>query len=550
MRAAIYARYSSDLQSDSSIEDQVRLCRERAEREGMTVVEVFTDYAISGGHLSNRQGMLTLLEKAKTDTFDVVIAEALDRISRDQEDIAGIYKRLSHTEVKIITLSEGEVSELHIGLKGTMNALFLKDLAAKVRRGQRGRAEAKRAAGGLSYGYEMVREIGADGEIERGLRAINPEHAEIILRIFEEYVAGRSPRAIAAGLNADSIPSPRGGKWNASTINGNRKRLHGILLNPLYAGLMIYGRLTYRKNPETGTRDLFVVPPENWVRIPMPEWQVIPTELWEAAQKLRMKAPLHGPHKARRPRHLFSGLIRCGVCEGAYTMRSSDRLGCVAHREKSTCSNQKTLRLSDMESRVLSGLKEKMLVPDLYETFAEEFEKELMKLQMTQKNSVEDLEQKLTETINKIDRIVDAIAMGTSSSSLSAKLSELEDIKSDIEANMLAKKEIPDSCALPLNFPEIYRQQVTQLETKIKNPSATYDEAKNILRSFVEKIVVHPKPGRGNAEIEVFGSLADIIAASSLTTNHDVTDESVGMMVPRGGFEPPTRGFSVRCSTN
>ena len=101
MRAVIYARYSSDLQSQTSIDDQVRLSRERAECDGMTVSDIFTDYAISGGSLSNRPGMLSLLDAAKRGTFDVVFAEALDRISRDQEDIAAIYKRLSHADVRI-----------------------------------------------------------------------------------------------------------------------------------------------------------------------------------------------------------------------------------------------------------------------------------------------------------------------------------------------------------------------------------------------------------------------------------------------------------------
>ncbi len=135
MRAAIYARYSSDLQSEASIEDQIRLCREHTARDGMSVVDVYTDYAISGGSLTNRPGMLALLNDAKNRHFDVMIAEAMDRISRDQEDIAAIFKRLSHADVRIVTLSEGEINELHVGLKGTMNALFLKDLAQKTRRG-------------------------------------------------------------------------------------------------------------------------------------------------------------------------------------------------------------------------------------------------------------------------------------------------------------------------------------------------------------------------------------------------------------------------------
>jgi site-specific DNA recombinase len=83
MRAAIYARYSTDLQSASSIEDQIRLCRERVAKENGAIVEIYSDYAISGSSVRNRPGMRALLEEAKRGKFDYVIAEALDRLSRD-----------------------------------------------------------------------------------------------------------------------------------------------------------------------------------------------------------------------------------------------------------------------------------------------------------------------------------------------------------------------------------------------------------------------------------------------------------------------------------
>ena len=91
MRAAIYARYSTDLQNPASIEDQIRSCRERVIAEGGTVVEVYSDAAISGGSISTRLGVRALLEDARLGRFDTVVSEALDRLSRDQEDIAGIY---------------------------------------------------------------------------------------------------------------------------------------------------------------------------------------------------------------------------------------------------------------------------------------------------------------------------------------------------------------------------------------------------------------------------------------------------------------------------
>ena len=96
-RVALYARYSSDNQRDASIEDQLRQCRERAVREGWTIVETYSDRAISGASLI-RAGIQSLLADAQAGRFDMVLSEALDRISRDQEDIAGIFKRLRFCE--------------------------------------------------------------------------------------------------------------------------------------------------------------------------------------------------------------------------------------------------------------------------------------------------------------------------------------------------------------------------------------------------------------------------------------------------------------------
>ena len=122
-----------------------------AGKQGWTVVDSYHDRAVSGARSpASRRCSPTRC----AGRFDVVLAEALDRISRDQEDVAGVFKRMAFAGVKIITLSEGEIAHLHVGLKGTMNALFLKDLADKTRRGLRGRVEAGKAGGGLCYGYE------------------------------------------------------------------------------------------------------------------------------------------------------------------------------------------------------------------------------------------------------------------------------------------------------------------------------------------------------------------------------------------------------------
>ena len=101
------------------------------------------------------------------------LAEALDHLSRDQEDIAGLYKRLRFAGVRLITLAEGEISELHIGLKGTMNALFLRDLADKTRRGLRGRAAADKSAGGIAYRYKVDHGFDLGRKIRAELRVVS-----------------------------------------------------------------------------------------------------------------------------------------------------------------------------------------------------------------------------------------------------------------------------------------------------------------------------------------------------------------------------------------
>src|SRR5207244_8069500 len=137
----------------------------------------------------------SLMRGALNRRFDVVLAESLDRFSRDQEDTAGLFKRFTFAGVNIVTLAEGDITHLHVGLKGTMNALFLKDLAAKTHRGLRGRVEKGKAGGGLCYGYDVVKRTDSEGEPVRGERKINEAAGAVIRRIFREFAAGKSQRA-------------------------------------------------------------------------------------------------------------------------------------------------------------------------------------------------------------------------------------------------------------------------------------------------------------------------------------------------------------------
>jgi len=193
IRAAIYARYSTDLQSDRSIEDQIAECRSYAERNKLTVIETYADRARSGCSAVNRDGWQQLMRDADARKFHVLIVEDVDRISRDEADYHAFRKRLAFLEIRIHTVHGGEISSIEGSLRAMMSAHYLQNLAHKTRRGLAGVVAQGRYPGGRVYGYRPV--PGKPGQIE-----IDEDQAAVVRRVYQEYTAGRTPRDIATSL--------------------------------------------------------------------------------------------------------------------------------------------------------------------------------------------------------------------------------------------------------------------------------------------------------------------------------------------------------------
>ena len=308
MRAAIYARFSTELQNDESIDDQEALCRACAAREGHEVVQVYSDAAKSGGSIQGRPGVQQLMRDAGQDRFQVIIVEALDRLSRDMEDLAGMYKRLKFGGIKILAVHEGQVNTVLVGLRGLVGQLMREDNLEKVRRGMTGLISRGLSAGGLAYGYRVNPE-------KKGAFLVVPEQAATVKEIFERYVAGQSPRKIAYDLNDRGVPPPRrGSKWNASTINGWADRGSGILHNQLYVGKYVWNKNQFVKPQDSDKRISRANPPSEWKSMELPELRIISDELFEAAQRERKTISEKNFAVRRRPQRLLSGLLKCGSC--------------------------------------------------------------------------------------------------------------------------------------------------------------------------------------------------------------------------------------------
>lgn len=509
-RVAIYARFSSQLQKDSSIEDQVRICTERAAREGWQVTEVFSDYAISGA-VRDRPGLNALIDHVAAGKADMVLAEAIDRISRDQEDLAAIHKRIAFHGARILTLSEGAVDELQIGFKGTMASLFRKDLAEKIRRGQSGRVAAGRVPGNIVYGYRKVKRLDARGEPERGLREIDTRQAEVIRRIYREYLDGESPLAIARRLNAEGIPSPSGRKWNVSAINGDSVRGNGVLCNPIYVGELVYNRTTMVRDPDTRKRVPRANPPDQWQVTPVPELAIVDRATWDAVRDRKAEWKDWSFARQKRPKKLLSGLVQCGQCGGNMNVVGAGKWGCANARREGTCDNRRTMHNTPLERRVLAGLERELLSPERVAVAVKAYHEERVRLEREEAQTTRRHRKRAGELDRQIERLVSAIAAGAGD--VPEVIDALHKAKSERAsiAEQLGEAEADRVITLHPNIAASYRKAVADITGLIAGDEEENRAARRALRSLLDRVILTPRTDARGLEVEIEGRLAAML---------------------------------------
>jgi site-specific DNA recombinase len=508
-RALIYARYSTTLQSGASIEDQVRICSERADREGWEVAGVFTDAAISGA-VRNRPGLNALL--AAIAAGDVVVAESIDRLSRDQADIADLFKRIRHADVRIVTLSEGELGKINVAVNGLMADLYRDNLADKTRRGQVGRVIAGFNPGGLAYGYRRVARFDDRGDPIHGLREVDDDQAAIVRRIFAEFLDGRSPREIAKRLNADGIVSPSGGKWSAASINGDRVRGNGILQNDLYRGTLVFNRTRRTYDPDSRKKRVQVRPREQWIERAAPELRIVDDRLWAAVSARRARFDGTRAEQQRRPKRLLSGLVRCGCCGGSYVVIGAEKWGCGNRRQRGDCSNGRTIQTHLLERRVLAGLQEQLLAPDVVAGVVREYHLASQARSNDEEKARRGAERRRGAAVQRVERLLRAVTDGGSEfaeirGALVRARAELASIETEL-ANTSAGAVI----ALHPGIADQYRRCVAGLRELLADPDEDrVYAARQQIRSLIDQVVVSPAISGPGTSITLEGRLAAIL---------------------------------------
>ncbi|MBZ4024157.1 hypothetical protein CKO11_17075, partial [Rhodobacter sp. TJ_12] len=269
---------------------------------------------------------------------------------------------------------------------------------------------------------------------------------------------------------------------------------------------LVWNRQHFVKDPDTGKRQARPNPPEDWITEEVPHLRIISDDQWTRVKQrqgairediFEARASESLAHNAfgvgRRPTHLFSGLLKCGWCGAGYTLMNKVKYGCSAARNRGTCENRQLIHREQIEERVLTGLRDKLLHPDLLAEFIAEFQREVQKERLAALSARGDAERKLTKVTKEIDNIVTAITAGMFHPSMKEKMDGLEAERTQLEAQ-LAATPAPDPIALHPGLADVYRQKVSTLAASLSD-DATRPEAIALLRGLISEIRLHPDAG-------------------------------------------------------
>jgi site-specific DNA recombinase len=553
MKAAIYARYSTQMQSAASIEDQFRLCGRLAVRHGFTVIAKFSDAAISGGTTS-RPGYQDMLIAARRHDFEVIIAEDSSRLWRNLAEQSPRLAELSDLGVAVVTHdldTRHESAEIMGAVGGAMASAYRKEIGRRTRRGLEGLARLQKPTGGRSYGYVSATDS------QSGKREINAEHAPTVRWIFEQYAAGWSPRRIAEDLNLRKVASPgaswnrderRRGGWMCSAIAGDPKRGIGILNNDIYRGVVVWNRAKWlRSAADSGKRRQVMNPRNEWIEHKDESLRIVSDALWNRVKaRQQIRAQTIGKRVTRGlaigaasktgpgPRHLFSTLLECGVCEANFVVVDKYRWGCSSHKHggKSACPNDLRLKRDLIENGLLEGVRTALLSP----AALEEFRRRVVKRIAEQNRQKAPDAKRVAELEAQVGNLADAIMSGAlkASPALASRLAAAEAELAGLRAQAVPREVARLDKVIP-RIDDGFRELVEDLPNAVKRD---IDRARATVRQYTGNSIRVESDGKmvrfmsESRRIET----AILIAAGGAATSQ--TNVVAGV-----GFEPTTFGL-------
>jgi site-specific DNA recombinase len=518
-RAVIYARYSTDMQNEKSVDDQIAYCTKFAEREGVKIVGTYCDKGKSGASMFERDGLLRMMQDSKKGIFDQVITEQLDRLSRDQEDTAGIYKRLTHLGIEINTPSEGVADQIKVGVRGLISSIFLKDLSEKVRRGHAGAVQRGKVPGRAAFGYRFV--PGQPGVLE-----INPDTAPTVERIFREHAQGITPRKIAEGLNRDGIKPPRAAKWHHQLFCKGLDQGNGLLDNQLYIGKIQWFVGRHVKDPDTGKTHRRMNDVSERVTVDAPHLRIIDDKTFQAAHAARVARRTNGNHVGRvvtrRTDSVLHGLLICGECGGQMRLGGSRKgpggeaipyVSCKTAKTNGACTNGRTYLLNKIEQATIEYVGGVFADSERMQKFVDSYESTFAKLQRDAKGDKGKIEKELSTVDAKVLRLVNALEAGSMPEHvIYPRIQKLEAERVGLRERLAMADAEAVKVVMHPHAVKKWHSDLVFLARQLRSGKDT-PEARQAMRTLLAGVVVHPVKRNTPYQIEPLAHKAALAGA-------------------------------------
>lgn len=484
MKAAIYARYSSDNQREESIDAQVRAIKDFCTNKNIHIVKTYFDEARTAT-TDDRPNFLQMIKDSELGLFDVVIVHKLDRFARNRYDSAFYKRLLKKNNVRVISVLEHlDDSPESIILESVLEGMaeyFSANLSREVMKGMKETAyQCKHTGGKPPLGYDVAPDK---------TYIINPREAEAVKIIFGMYADGAGYGQILDKLNEEGYRTKTGRKFGKNS-------LHDILRNEKYKGVYIFNR-TARK--EFGKRNHHKSKPaEEIIRIKDGMPRIIDDITWKKVRD-RMEKNKRGANKARQT-YLLSGLVYCGKCgsimtgirtKGGRNKKYYSYYECNLRKRTKEC-DAKSINKEYIENIVIDELEKQVFTPEAINKLVVRIS-EYAKSQANEINrDIKLFTNQLAGVQTEINNIVNAIAAGMFHPSMKEKMDALEAKKLDLtkkleEAKLQAEIHSPSE--------EMIRKYLAK-DANIKEKSP--DEQKRIIQAHVQKIIVYEN------EIEIY----------------------------------------------
>jgi site-specific DNA recombinase len=302
------------------------------------------------------------------------------------------------------------------------------------------------------------------------------------------------------------------------------------------------------KDPDTGRRVSRPNPKEEWQSAEVSDLAIVPHGLFEQAQARKRERSLDLPHYHRRPRHMLSGLLRCGACGSGMSTNGKDKSGririrCSAATESGSCPDPKTFYLDAVETAVLAGLRVELKNPKVLAEYVKTYHEERKRLSAEADVKRARLERRAGQLKREVDRLVDHLAKGIGDPHvIGPRSTELHYEREDILAELAKAPPAFEVISLHPAILKRYEEQLESLQSALTKGIRSGDpESTEAMRELVETVTVYRDPSEpGAVEIVVAGRLSALLGDRAYPNG---VRRVCGLVVAEEGFEPPTRGL-------